>query len=629
MLDQAINHFQAGNLAQADHLLQEILTHQPENIQALQLSGRIDASRNKFNDAVKTFKKALDLNASDPTLHYDLGIVQKKLGNTDSAITCYQQAIALAPNFAEAYFNLGNTLGESGKLKEAAHNFKQALLIKPNFVHALANLSMALTQLNQLPELATICEQLTKQIPGYFDAHFQLGIIYQKQNKAENAIKHFQKTLEINPQSADSYYWIGVIHNLQGDLNTASNFYNNALRHNPNHINSLSNLCDIYEKLHKLDQAELTAQRTLKLAPNNPTASRVYATLLRRQGKASQGYSILSTVEIPKEPRVALGIHFELGKLCDQNKDYDRAYFHFSEGNKILASDPQTSNNNKERFLKQIKSLSSTFNKPWLDSWNVEDNENKIESPVFLIGFPRSGTTLLDQILDSHPQIEVIEEKPILATTREQLETSTTGYPKSLATLSGNDFPQLRKIYSDTTKQFSRSEKNSLLIDKLPFNIIHAGLCHRLFPNAKYILVLRHPCDACLSCFMQPFSHNDAMANFHNLEDSTKLYSRTMALWQQYTTLLPLNIHTIKYESLIENIEIEARSLLNFLDIPWNKNVLAYDTHAKSRDLISTPSYNQVTQPLYQSSKFRWERYRKFFDPHIHRLEPWISKFDY
>ena len=629
MLDQAIHHFETGNLTQAENLIKKILAQHPNHIQGLQLSGRLATSRNNFDAAIKAFKKAINLDKNNPTLHYDLGIAQRKSGNLDESIICNRRAIELAPNFAEAYFNLGNALTESGNLSDAAQSFKQAIQVRPNYYTALANLGVILAQLNRPQELATICNQLLQCATKFSDAHFHLGIIYQKSNQPEKAIQHFQEMLAIDPQSTECHYWIGVIHNLQGNLNTAIKHYNKALKINPKHINSLSNLCDAYEKLQKSDLALKTAQRTLKLAPGNPTASRVYATLLRGTGKAQEGHSLLSKVEIPNDPNIALGIHFELGKLCDQIKQYDLAYHHFSEGNKILASDPGTSANNKNNYLKQIESFKNTFTKTWFNSWTKQSNTNIEESPVFIVGFPRSGTTLLDQILDSHPCIQVIEEKPILAKAREHIQKLSSDYPTSLAELSSDDILQLQNLYFDTANQFYKKKKNNLLIDKLPLNIIHVGLCHRLFPNAKYILALRHPCDTCLSCFMQPFSHNDAMANFYNLEDSAKLYAKTMELWKQYSTLLPLNIHTIKYESLIENFEDEVRSLLTFLDLPWNENVLAYDKHAKNRDSIRTPSYNQVTQPIYKTAKYRWRRYNSQFDAVMPTLEPWIKYFSY
>jgi Sulfotransferase family len=154
-------------------------------------------------------------------------------------------------------------------------------------------------------------------------------------------------------------------------------------------------------------------------------------------------------------------------------------------------------------------------------------------------------------------------------------------------------------------------------------------LIWRVFPDAKFILAVRHPCDVCLSCFMQNFALNQAMATFYSLESTAALYAKVMGLWQQYVQKLPIRYHRIRYEDLVSNFEHETRRLLDFLEVGWDDAVLQHTEHARKRGTISTPSYHQVTQPIYQHAKYRWKRYAKQLESVMETLQPYIEYFGY
>ena len=182
-------------------------------------------------------------------------------------------------------------------------------------------------------------------------------------------------------------------------------------------------------------------------------------------------------------------------------------------------------------------------------------------------------------------------------------------YPGSLAHLSNAQADQLRTTYYAAVGEFIDTGSGARIIDKMPLNIIHAVAMQRFFPAAKLILVVRHPCDSYLSCFMQNFVVNSLMANFFSLEDSAKLYAKVMRLWQKTARLLPLDYHTVRYEDLVSDFETEARKMLDFLELEWHPAVVDYAVQARKRGKVNTPSYHQVTQDIYQSAKFRWKRY--------------------
>ena len=277
-----------------------------------------------------------------------------------------------------------------------------------------------------------------------------------------------------------------------------------------------------------------------------------------------------------------------------------------------------------------VKKRINFFSNHNFKKWNSVNFKEKNNDPVFIIGFPRSGTTLLDTILRSHPSIEVIEEKPIIDKFIGILEKKINHDLKNLENISESLFQEMRDIYFlERNKYLNFKDKNKLYIDKMPFNIVHVGELLRFFPNSKFIFALRHPNDSVLSCFMQNFSPNDAMINFTSINNTSYLYDLVMTLWLKYSELFSSSIHTIKYEDVVNNFDKMIGDLLNFLNLEWSDNVREFHKTAKQRGIISTPSYNQVNMPLYKNSINRWKNYEKKFLDSKKILDKWVEIFNY
>jgi hypothetical protein len=245
-----------------------------------------------------------------------------------------------------------------------------------------------------------------------------------------------------------------------------------------------------------------------------------------------------------------------------------------------------------------------------------------------MVGFPRSGTTLLDTVLRSHPDIVVVEEMPLIERVKTEL-----GQPPTFATLDAlepDGILRLRAAYLDELRHhLGDGLKDRLVVDKLPLNLVNAGLIHRVFPEAKFIVALRHPCDCVLSCFMQNFRLNDAMANFLDLKQAARLYDLAMTLWMQYQQKLGLDVGYLKYEDLVLDLRSATEPLLGFLGLKWDDALMNYQETALSRGRINTPSYNQVTQKLYTQASGRWQNYRAQMAPVLPILEPWSEQWGY
>lgn len=282
---------------------------------------------------------------------------------------------------------------------------------------------------------------------------------------------------------------------------------------------------------------------------------------------------------------------------------------------------------NKDLFLNLIISYKeSIINKKTIThkiNDGIEDS-----NLAFLIGFPRSGTTLLDTILRSHPDIEVIEEQPILFTIENLVKKKFNTKINNIYSISDNTLIILRKKYFELLKTYTNT-KGKLLIDKMPLHTSRLPLINLLFPNAKIIFTHRHPYDTVLSCFQQSFKPNSAMANLVSLKSSSIMYDQVMNAWDTYKHNLPLDFITSQYENLIEDFDSHTLKILNFLGVGWNKNVKNYRKTAIERGRIDTPSSSQVIQPLYKSSIDKWKNYEKYFQDCHQYLEKWVSYFHY
>jgi hypothetical protein len=258
-------------------------------------------------------------------------------------------------------------------------------------------------------------------------------------------------------------------------------------------------------------------------------------------------------------------------------------------------------------------------------------------APVFLIGFPRSGTTLLDQILSSHPAIQVAEEKPavyqmaqylIKANEQQYPSGKSPGYASCLLPTKAGDIEEMRRIFLAEHSDHMEIRKDKIFIDKLPLNILHASLIKRVFPGAKFILALRHPCDCVLSCFMQEFEMTRSMARFLDIQDAARFYDEVFGLWEHLTKIMPLNVHTVRYEDIVDDFRPTVASLLDFLGAGWHDAVLKYDETARKK-ICNTPSYHQVTEKIYTRASGRWLRYKEQLKPVLGILEPHARRHGY
>ena len=260
----------------------------------------------------------------------------------------------------------------------------------------------------------------------------------------------------------------------------------------------------------------------------------------------------------------------------------------------------------------------------WRQSWKAPAIASSRPAPVFLVGFPRSGTTLLDTILMGHPGIAVLEEQSLL----KAIGLGFDGFER-VADIAEEELRALQDRYFALAAEKVKLTDNTLLIDKSPLNLQLVPQIMRLFPDARFILAMRHPADVVFGCFKANFRLNNAMSSFLALDTAAEFYDLTFRTWENSLKLFSPEVHTVRYESLIEDPEAALRPVIEGLGLEWNDRILDHQKTARDRGLVATASYAQVTEPIYRHADGRWRHYRRHLEPILPVLAPWIEEFGY
>ena len=498
--------------------------------------------------------------------------------------------------------NTNISLGKSFYLKKdfpkALFHLKQASRAEPRNVTVLIATANCYLQLRDYGNAISVIEQVLKIDTKNDKLYFHLSSTYLQIGNIENTVKACERALEINPRELAYYFRLADSYERIGE-----------------HDKALDIVCQGLKQFPDADSLQiLAAKAERRLGKNNES--------LKRLNKLSSGESNLP-------PDWQAQYHFELGFIHDTEKNSDSAFNHFTKANDIIRSLPQYQRVDVNHSLNLIRNLGK------LDFSNIEKiieisrhSPAQIQ-PVFFVGFPRSGTTLLQKILDSHQEINVIEENNPLGAVTSLIVSNPEKYLNSSFLLNENNIKELRDMYFDEAKKHVPIDGSSVIIDKLPMNIVQVHIIKILFPDAKLLLGLRHPCDSILSCFMQNFAVNRAMASMFEFKSIIKYYDETMGLWHLFNQEIDFDSHQIRYEDLIENMEEEVRNLMKFLELPWDEEVLNYRQNTFKRGFINTPSYSQVIKPIYKEARYRWVRYAKYFESYSEQLKPHCDAFGY
>lgn len=550
------------------------------------------------------------------------GFLAQKLEDYAAAVDAYEHVIAKEPDDFESWNNLGNARSALGDHESALTALRRAIEIDPRAAPTRLNLVSVLEALDLPEEAEAELKQAIDEFPEDARLPYQLYIFYKTQLRQEEAVAALMTAADRDPVSADIQLKLGIEYGVLRRTEEAERAYKRAIELDPTVLDAYLGLAIQYEHTNREEEFAplITLARKNGIAPE--PLSYIEALALRRAKQFEEALAKLDSVPADVEP---IRTTHTRATLLDRLSRPDEAFAAYAEANRLASEENPTEPLDRARDLrKQLAEEITLLTPEWRDSWKRADVTDDRPDPVFLVGFPRSGTTLLDTILMGHPGTVVMEEQPPLNHVEEAL-----GGLAALPDLDSEEIAKARDHYFAEVRKIQPVGPDQLLVDKSPLFLYRLPLIQRLFPKSRIILALRHPCDVVLSCFMANFRLNSAMANFLRLADAAELYDLVFRHWETALALCPSSVHPVVYERLVEDVGAELRPLFAFLDLEWDDAVLDHSRTARSRGLITTASYSQVTEPIYQRASGRWTSYRDKLDPVLPILNPWIEHHGY
>lgn len=529
----------------------------------------------------------------------------------------------------------GIDLARNGKFIEAENNFKQAIEQDSSLTDSYINLANIFVMQNRIDESINILKSYL------FDICFNLNIInhfwkisqnFGKEYKFFKTISSFADSNTLNKKDlAYIYYLHGRYYAKTNDIELSIEYFKKSIFFDELFTDSYINLVDWLERINEISQANLYINKFTNIVKKIDLKIKFFeALLLSREKQYKKSENILNKYELGKYFEKDKYYYIRILNLKSKNnerlKKFSIAYNSIVKRNLFLSSLEENIKIDRGDFDQTIKNYKQVYSKA---DKTVGINKLKISKKIdltFLVGFPRSGTTLLDTILRTHSKTLVLEEKNYLENTRNYYFTSNNNRLDAIKNISSEEIINLRKYYFD---QINIDYKNIInVIDKLPLTITELGFVKKIFPDAKIILALRHPCDVVISCYFSSFKINRAMINFLSIKNTVNFYNKVLDLFEFYENELNLDIIKIKYEDIIYNFENETKKLFKFLNLDYEQGIKKFYETARNRKMISTPSYSQVTNPIYSSSIGRWKNYEslvKIEKP----LRKWIKRLNY
>jgi Flp pilus assembly protein TadD len=490
-------------------------------------------------------------------------------------------------------------LEQQQRFAEALREFQRARALAPQDVMLLNAIGLSLTRLYRLSE----------------------------------AVVAFDEAIQIDPRYGPSYHRKGIALGMMGDLDGAQKVHERALALFPRNVQALSCLSSVLVRKGEFGNAREYARRALQLDAGQGTATAALAMAENADGNFVGAEELIRPVlqkpDVSGRGRAsAWGI---LGDALDGQDRTSEAFDAYSNENAELENYHAARFAGRMRIRDFATALATQFEKGGSTDWSMATpsgaSKGRAAGHIFLLGFFRSGTTLLEQVLQSHHDIVTLEEKDILARAAERFLTNRTGLA-ALAALSDKELDAARTEYWQRVQGLGLDVSGKVMVDKNPLNTLKLPLIAKLFPDARIILALRDPRDVVLSCFRRHFEVNAAMYELLTLEGAATTYDAVMGLAQVMRTKLPLTVMEHRYESLVESFEECVGEVCNFIGVPFQKEMLDFHLTAQTQD-IRSPSAQQVRRSLYKESIAQWRRYAEELDPIRPVLAPWIERFAY
>lgn len=645
----AIVAHQAGKTPFAVQLIERALTVNP-HVHVLQANiAEMYRRIGQPQKAIEHGQRAVALKPDAADAHNNLGIAYFDIGDFQTAITCYDKAIAVRPRFAEAVSNKGNALRQTRRFAEAETEYRRALAINPTYAEAYNNLGSVLRDLERPAEAEAAYKRAIQLKPSYIEAINNLVLAYKDLKQYDQGLATAQQTLKLQPQNADALAYMGAIHVDQGRLDAAFDALKKSLAIAPNKAETLNMMGRAYFEADEPAKAIETYQRAIALKPdfadpyNNmgnalkevgrfDDALRAFETCLALSPESIGTYvNLVDTYKFRSdddrhvraiEAQIARGgalsderrmqMSFAAGKVYDDLKRYDEAFPLLAAGNalkrKTIAYDEPTILS----YFERIKNVITADLVREKSGGGVAG-----AAPIFVLGMPRSGTTLVEQILASHPRVAGAGELKDMSNTVNSVRSkdgTTVPFPEFVPVATPAEIARIGEVYLQ--KLTRRAPGAERITDKMPSNFYFLGLIHLALPGAKVIHTNRNAVDTCVSCFSKLFAGEQSQT--YDLGELGRYYRAYHGLMAHWRAALPAGAFLdVQYEDVVADTEGQARRILDYCGLEWDARVL--DFHRTERP-VKTASSSQVRQPIYNSSVARWRNYEKFLGPLLQEL---------
>ena len=568
----AMQHVGAGRLEPAEQIFRRVHERQPASAAALHGLGLVAYMRRDYEEAIEFFTRAIQIEGNNPQYHCNLGEALRRARRPEEALAAFERSQILMPEFLKAHLGMGNTLRDLGRIQEAVARFRLALAINPNFAEAYHYLGITLMDREQTENVIPLLRKAVALRPGYVEAQISLANALERDGPSEEALDIYLGILERDPDNTAVHNNAGNILRSLGRIEEAVSHYRKALALDPDHASAYYNLSHAQKGT---DDAEVARMEAMLDDPN-----------------------------LAAEPRTNL--HFALGKIFDDLGQYEKAFEHSRKGNEL---DTRGEPFNAAAHAAAVDRLMAVFSKEFFDTRKGLGSESEV--PVFVLGMPRSGTTLVEQCLASHPQVHGAGELDFIGriiTSLPRAQGGLAGYPECAALIDAATACKLGEQYLSRLRAVGGNAPR--ITDKMPGNFLNLGFIALVLPKARIVHCCRQPLDVCLSCYFQHFT--SVMPFSKDLSDLGSYYRDYQRLMDHWRQVLPLAMLEVQYEEMVSDHENMSRRIIEFAGLEWDDACL--DFHKTDRP-VKTASSWQVRQPIFTTSVARWRNYEPFVGP--------------
>jgi len=641
-----------SQFARADELCRTLLASHPRDVSVLGLHGAVLIKLNRFDDAEHALRRTIELAPTFAKPREDLGFILHEQARFDEAVAILRDAVRLDPSLELAWTHLGKSLAQlgdgkaadeafekafalnperaklalaaeqhkEGRLEDAERIYREVIRENPNNVDAMRLLGRVAISANRLADAERLFRQAVALAPDFVGALIDLGRVLKEQDDLEEAIECFRKVTELQPNNPQAHFLLGGTLAPAALTYEAAEAYQKTLALSPEHPGAMLGLGHVLKTIGRQDEAIRAYRECIRLKPDNGESYWSLANLKIYRLSDEDIAEIetrLEQADLTDQSRV--NFLFAVAKACEDRGDYDRAWDYYQQGNRtqrmLVSYDPvQTEVVND--------SIVSVFDAEFLAQHAGPGNPS--DAPIFVVGLPRSGSTLIEQILASHSQVEGTSELPYLGRVAMSLNRNRAdgvNYPEAVRELGADHLHALGQDYLDRARRH-RTVGTPRFIDKMPNNFPTIGFLSLILPNATIIDARRHPLDACLSGYRQLFARGQAFT--YDLSDVGEYFLEYERMMDHWHAVLPGRVLTVQYEALVADPETGVRRLLEHCGLPFEDACLRfYETERPVR----TASSEQVRQPIYTSALGFWRNYDRHLDELRSVLEPCLPRY--